>query len=71
LLTIESTEGNNTLALVGVSSLDQIALTAKDSNLTLRTGNATIFTRDGSVQKIKNLYCNFMNDNLYVEKKVA
>lgn len=47
LLTIESTEGNNTLALVGVSSLDQISLTAQDNNLILRTGNAAIFIRDG------------------------
>ncbi|MFC3116259.1 flagellinolysin [Cellvibrio fontiphilus] len=47
LLTIESTEGNNTLALVGVSSLDQISLTSQDDDLILRTGNAAIFIRDG------------------------
>lgn len=47
LLTIDSPEGNNTLALVGVSSLDQITLTAQNNDLVLHTGNAAIFVRDG------------------------
>jgi Ca2+-binding RTX toxin-like protein len=71
LLTIESTEGNNTLALVGVSSLDQIALTSQGNDLILRTGNAAIFIHDNSFRKIKSSYCNFMTDYTYYENKVA
>ncbi|WP_039917638.1 calcium-binding protein, partial [Cellvibrio mixtus] len=47
MVAITGNEGNNTLALVGVSSLDQIRATATNNDLVLRVGNAAFYIFNG------------------------
>ncbi len=46
-LTIDGNGGNNTLALIGVNSINQISLRAQNRDLFLEVGNARFFIRDG------------------------